>query len=205
MVKMLVVDLGGVVIDIDPARCHRCWAGLSGVPANELRSQLFPDPVYEAFERDEVPGADYLEHVRKVLGVDATDEALSHCFNDIYLGVNREVIAMLAEQRDRGLRVVALTNTNRLHHQCWSKVYAEPLSVLEHVYLSFELGARKPEPACFSQVLEQEQVEPREVVFIDDVPQHVAAARQRDIQAVLFTGAAQLVSEFDRLAGLGSS
>jgi FMN phosphatase YigB (HAD superfamily) len=199
MAPLLLCDLGGVVVRIAPERCHRCWSTLSPLPGREVSARLYPDELYEALERGEISGQRYIEHVREQLQTDAADDVLLACFNDIYLGLDEDVLGLLAKQRHAGSRLVALTNTNQLHHDRWWSMYREQLGLFDHIYLSFELGSRKPEPACFHAVLEAEGVAPGEVVFIDDVEPHVEAARVLGLRGIHFASARQLSDDLHRL------
>lgn len=199
MPSLVVADLGGVVVKIDPDRCHRCWAQLSPLSLKEIAERVFPDEVYEALERGHVTGEEYLTHVREVLLTDTDIESLAACFNDIYLGIDDDVLDVLAGQQANGVRLVALTNTNRLHYDRWWPMYREALDGFDHIYLSFELGARKPEAACFQAVLEAEGVPPADALFIDDVHGHVEAAREVGLVGMHYTSAEQLSRDLEGL------
>lgn len=196
---LIVSDLGGVLVRLEADRCHRCWSSLSGLPVEEVRRRLFPDPVYEALERGEVSTEQYMAHVRSELGADIDDETLTDCFTDIYLGLDTGVLAALARFRDEGHRLVALTNTNRSHHDRWRPIYREPLAVFDDIHLSFELGARKPETACFQAVLAAEETPAHQTVFIDDALGHVEAARKFGMAAIHHTGPEQLLGDLKAL------
>lgn len=187
----MLCDLGGVLIRIDPGRVHRRWAARSPLPA-ERAATVYPDAVYEALERDDVDPPTYLDHVRERLQVDATDAELAADFNDLYLGADEAVLDVLAALRRRGLRLLALTNTNRLHAPVWRRRFADALAVFDAVHCSHELGARKPERAAFTTVLEAHGLRAAETVFVDDLPANVAAAEALGLHGVVFTDAATL-------------
>lgn len=68
-------------------------------------------------------------------------------------------------------------------------------------FFSCYLRATKPDPAAYAKVLAELPAEPGEVVFVDDRPPNVEAARGLGIDAHLFTGAAglrELVSGLQR-------
>lgn len=192
MRPLIVCDLGGVVVRIDPRRCHSGWSELSGLSVGDVAQRLYPDDVHDAFERGEVSARGYLDHVRQQLGTDTDDDTLAACFNDIYGGIDQDVLAVLAACQLAGSRLVALTNTNPLHHGHWWPMYRDDLAVFDHIYLSFELGARKPEPAAFQAVLDAEEAAPDEAVFIDDVAGHVQAARDLGLPAIHYRSANDL-------------
>lgn len=197
-VRALICDLGGVVIRIDPDRIRRSWAARSSLPEAALRG-MYPDEVYEAFERDELTEQQYLAHVRGRLHLHGTDEELAADFNRLYLGVDTDVLDLLAEHRDRGVALMALTNTNRLHHRVWSQRFGTELRVFDAIHCSHDLRARKPEPEAFAAVLGAHGLDPGEAVFVDDLPGHVDAALGAGLQGIVFTDADALRSRLRRL------
>ncbi len=59
-------------------------------------------------------------------------------------------------------------------------------------HLSWEVGARKPDPAYYRRVLSRLGVEPGELLFVDDRERNLAAARELGIRTVPFRDAASL-------------
>jgi putative hydrolase of the HAD superfamily len=59
--------------------------------------------------------------------------------------------------------------------------------LFEKTYYSHLTGKRKPEPEIFEQVLKENDLDPAETLFIDDSPQHLAAAQKLGIQTFLMT------------------
>ena len=51
-------------------------------------------------------------------------------------------------------------------------------------FLSHEIHLRKPDVEAFKYVLEDQGLIPERTLFLDDLPQHVAAARSVGIQAI---------------------
>lgn len=78
-------------------------------------------------------------------------------------------------------------------------MYREPLAVFDDIHLSFALGARRPEPACFQAVLAAEETPAHQAVFIDDALEHIEAARQLGVAAIRHTGAGQLLADLEAL------
>ncbi len=96
-------------------------------------------------------------------------------------------------------RLVVLSNTNRVHWNHWIAHY--PIMQIPHArYASHELGAAKPDRACYRRVLEQEGYAGQTAVFIDDQPKNTAAAAQFGMATVTFTGRAALAKS---LRGMG--
>lgn len=191
MIRAVLCDLGGVVIRIDPDRIRSAWSAMSTLPPGDVYD-AFPDATYDRFERDEITETEYFEHVRDDLRLRGTVEEVRAAFNDLYLGVDEETVAVLRGLKERGVVLLALTNTNRAHHRVWSERFADALDVFDEVHCSHELGCRKPEPEVFARVLEAHQLPASGVVFVDDVEGHVEAAKAAGLGGVVFTDAATL-------------
>lgn len=56
-------------------------------------------------------------------------------------------------------------------------------------FLSYELGLIKPDPEIYKVVLQKLHAEPSEVVFIDDLPRNIEAARALGINGIVFNKA----------------
>ena len=68
----------------------------------------------------------------------------------------------------------------------------------DHVFLSFEIGYRKPDQRAFQAVTKFYKVHPKEIFFIDDNKDNVSAALQYGMQATIFTDSATLVHDLER-------
>lgn len=77
-VRVVVFDLGRVLIDIQPSRCLAHWARHAHVAVADLARAFTHDAEYERFERGEITFADYATHLRASLAVDLPDEVLEH-------------------------------------------------------------------------------------------------------------------------------
>lgn len=64
--------------------------------------------------------------------------------------------------------------------------------------LSYEIGCEKPDPKAYKILLEVLDVEPQEVLFIDDKEQNVHAAKELGIDAVLFENTDQVQRELKK-------
>lgn len=196
MASVVLCDLGGVVADVDAARCHRAWARLADVPV-ERTAALFPGPAYEEYERGGLTSEQFIDHVASSLGVPSLVDEIADAFVDIYSGVTEEVVSVLASVREVGVPLSALTNTCELHQRRASVLFAETYQLFDTVHRSYELGVRKPDLACFRRVLDIEGREPADVVFVDDLPENVQAAEQLGITGVVFTSADQLARDLE--------
>jgi len=71
--------------------------------------------------------------------------------------------------------------------------------IFDAVYASNRIGRSKPGPDFYSYILEVEEYEPGQAVFVDDSEENVIGAKNVGLTAIQFKNAASLRLEFDRL------
>jgi putative hydrolase of the HAD superfamily len=98
------------------------------------------------------------------------------------------VITIMHKLRAQGHRVVVLSNTNRLHTTFWPDEYPEVRAAADRIYLSQEMGLRKPEAQIYLRVLEEEGFSAADTVFFDDNVDNIAGANRLGITSILVTG-----------------
>lgn len=90
-------------------------------------------------------------------------------------------------------RLAILTNNFREIAEHWRDQV--PIERFELVIDSHLVGLRKPDRAIYDLLLEQLDLEPEQVVFVDDTEPNVEGAAAAGIHAILFTTAADLERE----------
>ena len=178
-----IFDLGNVLFEANLEKAIRTWSYLSGINGNLIRGRFAVDENLEGFERGEVEVQDFFRELDAQLGLGIAYEEIIAGWNSIFGPVwqqNYKAICTIATV----IRVVALTNTNRIHYPIWTRRYENELRVFEKIYVSSELGMRKPEPRIFNYVLKDCGVLPPKAIVFDDGKDNIDAARELGIQAV---------------------
>lgn len=122
--------------------------------------------------------------MRATLGVDLSDEDLVEGWNDIYRGLVPGISDVLTAAAMRW-PLFAFTNSNPTHQRVWERLYANQLRTFRRVFVSSDLGIRKPDPEAFRLVAGLMGVEPEEILFFDDGAENVEGARAAGMAAVL--------------------
>lgn len=180
----LLFDLGGVVIEIDFGRAFTRWAALAGVPVDTIRSRFSFDDAYAQHERGEIEAAEYFVALRASLQIDLSDAELTGGWNAIYCGEVAGIRALLGTLDGR-LPLYAFTNSNPTHRAFWAPRYAELLKSFRKVFVSSEMGLRKPEAAAFAAIAREIGVPVERIMFFDDTRANVEAALAIGMPAVL--------------------
>ena len=188
-VSTVVFDLGGVLIDWDPRYLYR---------------RLLPEEDVEAF-LDEI-GFDAWNHAQDAGGswADAVTshgarhphrreliEAYPQRFLETLGGPIPGTVAILEELHSRDVPVLALTNWSAETFRVAREEFGF-LDLFDGIVVSGEERVAKPDPRIFALLLERYGLEPAQVVFIDDAPVNVEAARRAGLVAVRYESPSQL-------------
>jgi putative hydrolase of the HAD superfamily len=192
-IRNIIFDLGDVIYDIDPVRFQQAIYQLSQRcgTSERVQSQGAFRAIVHQYERGELSTPAFRERLRKEYFPGASDPMIDQMWNSMLIGVFPDRKSMLQRFRRR-FRLFFLSNTNELHYEA-IRAEMQPLEALvEHTYLSHDLGTRKPEPAIFQQVLAHAGLRAQETLLIDDVAQNVEAARGEGLHAYQLTEPAVL-------------
>jgi FMN phosphatase YigB (HAD superfamily) len=194
-IEALLIDLGRVILELDTGRVYARWAELAGVPAADIeqrcRAHLAGSEAFYRHERGEISDEEFFRHLRSVLDVDLTDEQFADGWNRIFVGEMPGIRRILARVQEE-LPLYAFSNTNCAHQACWSVDFADLLAPFRKIYVSNQLGARKPEVAAFRAVVADLGLAPEQVLFFDDIAANVEGARASGLRAVHVTAVADI-------------
>ncbi|KGT95387.1 alpha-D-glucose-1-phosphatase [Erwinia typographi] len=186
---LYIFDLGNVIVDIDFNRVLGVWSDLGRVPLATLQSRFNMGEAFELHERGEIDDEEFAVRMCEQLDIALGFEQFAAGWQAIFVGVRPEVIAIMHKLREQGDRVVILSNTNRLHCTFWPTQYPEVQKAADKLYLSQEMGLRKPEAEIYQQLLNAEEASAQDAIFFDDNLENIEAARALGIHSVHVTDA----------------
>lgn len=197
-ISVIVFDLGNVLIPFDYSimisRMNEVKQGMG-----ERFMQLYKDnySFHRSFERGDVSQADFLAEMLRHCDGSLDEETFCRYYSEIFT-VNEDVASLLPVLKEKGYKIVLLSNTNEIHRQYGYRQY-DFFKYFDKLVLSHEAGAVKPEPAIYRAVEAYTGYPPEEHVFIDDVEDYAGGARAMGWKAIHFKGYDSLVDELKKL------
>ncbi len=181
----VVWDIGNVLIEWDPAKLYDPLLGPEG------RARLFAEVDLDGMNRAIDLGAPFRETVRATAARHPRWAAEIRLWHDRWIEMASPAIprsvALLHALRARGVPVFALSNfgdgsfeVGRAHYPFFDAFDAR--------FISARLGLAKPDPAIYEALERATGVPPGRLLFVDDRPDNIAAARARGWQGHLFEG-----------------
>ncbi len=192
-IKNIIFDYGNVIFNIDFTRVQAAWAKLGVNNVEEFYGHRQQDPVFNLLERGEISNANFRDRIRDLAHKpELTDEQIDSAWNSIFLDIPEGNHELLLKLKDK-YRTFLLSNINAIHYDYVHDYLKRKFDVVnnrqffEKTYYSHLTGKRKPEQEIFEQVLQENNLDPAETLFIDDSPQHIATAKQLGIHTYLMT------------------
>ena len=197
-VDALLFDLGGVVFEFDFERATQHWAPFSALPLRELRERFGADEPYCQFERGEITATAYFDGLRRNLKLDASDAQIAAGWNGIFGAEISETLDAVAQAR-KHYPCYAFSNTNVEHQRAWNAAYPRIAATFDRVFVSSEIGMRKPEAAAFAHIADAIGVAPANILFFDDLVENVVGAVAAGLQAIQVRSPADVREALARL------
>lgn len=194
-IEVVVSDVGQVLLPFDTRRVWERLLAATSLPEAQFRALL--QEVYRALDIDrraDVGRAFHAELVRRG-GLRMGFEEFTEAWSDMFWE-DAETIALIvrAPVRQRWL----LSNTNVLHWEFILRRFPHVVGQFDGWVASHECGRCKPDPEIFRLVMQRTGLPPEAHLFVDDLAENVAAARELGMDGIVHTGATALADELAR-------
>ncbi len=173
--RAVIFDLGGVIVELGPITDllgHGAAADAAFWPR-----WLGSDAV-RAFEAGFTSAEEFARSMVIEFQLDFGPEELIERFRTWPRGLFDGAIELVEELRSAHppLVIAALSNSNPIHW--WEQIDGEKIrSLFDRPFLSYEMKLVKPDRAVFVHVTKMLDLEPVEIVYVDDNELNVEAAR----------------------------
>ncbi len=193
--RLVVFDIGNVLIRFDPERAYRqligaerCATLFAAVPLLEMNLKIDG-------------GADLSEMVEETARAHPGWAAEIRLWRDHWHEIASPAIdhsvALLRALKARGVPVWALSNFGAATFEISRRQYPF-LELFDETFLSARLRMLKPEPQIYAALEAASPYPPAELLFVDDRPENITAAKARGWQGYVFdtaTGFAKTLVE----------
>lgn len=186
-IKNLIFDFGGVLIDLDRARCINQFKSFGLNNVESLLDVCHQQGLFLQHEKGLVDDEAFRDYIRSQSGNPLlSDGQIDDAWNSFLVGIPSYKLEALLELRQHYM-VYLLSNTNNIHWK-WSVEHAFPHKsfrvedYFEKIYLSYEMKMVKPDAEIFQAVLDDANILPEETLFLDDSPANCETARSLGIK-----------------------
>jgi len=199
-IRAVVFDIGGVLEITPDLGLTEKWERLLHLKPGELNERMAG--VWHAGSLGLCSEEQVLQSLKENLGMDqAQIDAFMHDLWKEYLGeLNVELAAYFSSLRPR-YRTALLSNSfvgARTREQ--QRYHFDQLTDL--IIYSHEVGIAKPDRRIYELTCERLEVQPAQMIFLDDNEGHLKAAREFGIHAILFQNTLQAIADIEAVLPL---
>ena len=196
MIRNIVFDLGGVLLDIDLNFCLQRVKALgvdfdafskqgeavekTGVKPAVMGEGLVANGVLHLYQVGGISTEAFLAGVQRACRPGTTREEVLEAWNSCCIDIPKYRLEKVKELKERGYTICMLSNTNDAH---WQDIRSRCFGgqevvdgLFDHVFLSQEMHMAKPNDDIFMEVLRQIGAKAEECLFIDDSTANLEAA-----------------------------
>lgn len=185
--KNIIFDLGGVILNIDYDLAAKAFEQLGLSNFNQLFSKASQEKVFDLYEKGLITSNEFRDALNKGMKIPLSDDVIDAAWNSMLLDLPTPRLELLKKMKTTH-RTFLLSNTNEIHIDWFWNSLQQHFGIpdlsgyFEKMYLSYQIHLRKPDAAIFQYVLDKNQLDPAETLFIDDSPQHIEGAKKLGIQ-----------------------
>lgn len=189
MIKNIVFDFGGVLIEIDTPTAIKAFTDLGLDDAQKYLNSYQQTGAFFALENGDISGEEFVDELsylcHRTVGYDEARAA----WMGFVVKVQSEYMQWLQQLRPQ-YRLCILSNTNPFL-QGWARSSSftpEGKSLddlFDSLFLSYLMHCSKPDEAIYHKMLNDGNMKPEETLFIDDSPKNIEAARSVGINTLL--------------------
>ncbi len=176
----VIFDLGNVLVSFDHERCYQALALMLGISTEPVR-EIVENRIRPRFDRGKMTIDEVHSTLEASFGGSLDKKGFLHVWADVFVPIP-EMIEWLQSLHGR-VRLALLSNTDAIHLP-WVKEEFGFLHHFEHLILSYEVGATKPDSAIYRAALDRLSLPATSCCFIDDIEDYTQAAQGLGMTAV---------------------
>jgi HAD superfamily hydrolase (TIGR01509 family) len=179
--KAIIFDLGAVILNINYQNTIDEFTKLGIKNAAIFYSKKVQTDLFNQIETGVISSNKFLKALQKETK-NANIIQIEHAWNSMLLDLPQERLELIKKLKNNHM-IYLLSNTNAIHIDAFKKQLGNTkwlafCKLFDKMYLSHELGLRKPDVKIFEHILKEQTLKSEEVFFIDDSPQHIASAKK---------------------------
>lgn len=190
MVRAIVFDLGGVLIDLDADRSIRAFREILGYERiTELLDLSHQKGIYGAMEAGEITADEFRAEVLRESRPGCTPEDVDRAMAGLLVGMDPAKVTLLERLAEK-YPIYGLSNNNEisvvLMHRIYDEVGLDWKRVFRKEFISSRMKMMKPSREIFEAAAAEIGLPPEKILFVDDSQRNVDGARAAGWQAVLY-------------------
>ena len=191
-IKNIIFDLGNVILNVDYDQTIDAFKTLGVDDFEHLYTPLAQKHFIDNMDKGLITPSEFRESLRTEAPAlrNRSDKEIDTAWCAMLLDLPKARLDILENLKKR-YRTFLLSNTNEIHVAIFDDIVAgvspgkRMSDYLEKVYYSNEMGMRKPDVEIYRFVIETNDLNPSETLFIDDLQANIEGASKAGLKTFL--------------------
>ncbi len=198
-IKVILLDLGNVLVDFDLGPAIKRISGFCSKDPGTIFKLFLDSGITNSFEKGELSAKEFYKKTKDTLELRLGYESFVPIWNEVFFFSSKNrAVYHIANRLKNNYRIALLSNTNALHYK-YIKDSFPVFNIFDKVFLSFEMGAVKPDKIIYQKVIKALGVLPENIFYTDDRAELVSSACALGVKGFIFTSAKQLIKDLSSL------
>lgn len=190
MIKVVVFDLDGVFLFVDHDTFVSNFSERFSLSGDLVRKVLFEEHLakgnFDDLRCGKVPPEIWWQYVFGSLGLEGKATKQDYLEEMVKVrAVNDRVVALINTLHKQGIRTAVCSNNYRDNIEFLKQKF-DLEEYFDVMVFSYEVGAMKPDPRIFRELVKRAGVKPYEIVFSDDKADKLRGALEVGIKAFVY-------------------
>lgn len=189
MIKNIIFDLGGVVINLQKEFAVRALTNLGASDAETFLGEYSQKGPFLQLETGEISSSEFFDLLLSKCKPGTTCTQLRDAFEEFLEEIPSERLIWIEKLRDKGYKLFVLSNTNPIMFNHWinrefKKAGRSINDYFDGIVTSFQEGVCKPDPLIFQKLIDRYSLNPEETIMLDDSDKNILSAKSVGLNAV---------------------
>lgn len=197
MIKNLLFDLGGVIMEIRRLNAVHSLERLGMTDADSFLGEYSQKGPFLKLEEGAITPDEFRKEIRKFIKAEVSDAQIDSAFCDFLIGIPPKRLEYLRVLK-KNYNIYMLSNTNPI---MWNTRIAEEFHQEGHdinyyfdgIITSFEAKSIKPDRKIFETVISKLGILPEETLFLDDSQKNLDTASSMGFKTALVTPGSEFI------------
>jgi len=197
-INTIIFDLGEVIIDLHPEKVIQYLSRMWKIDANQIKSLIVDNSQLIDYETGRIDELQMLDSIQRDFQTQITVDEFEYGWN-LMIGDISQKRKNLLEILRKDYQVLFLSNTNAMHERAFDTLAREKFSIsslsvlVDRAYYSHNMGLRKPDKEIYKALIDDQNLNPRECLFLDDRMDNILSASELGIKTLQITTPNQIL------------
>ena len=186
MIRNIVFDMGGVIVDVHREEAIREFKAIGITDADLQIDANNHQGVFLAFENGEINSEEFLKQISAHAGKEISMESVVQAWKSIVSKPPMYKLEYILSLREK-YKIYLLSNNNPIiiNWACSSDFSEAGLPItlfFDKLYISYEMKCTKPWHLIYEKMIQDSGINPSETLFIDDGIRNISTAKEIGFQ-----------------------